>query len=688
MELTRQLFLGAGFLFTSFLTFYLPGFLLLQKSKYKLDYLQLIVLSTSIGLTLFTIVAIILGFLHLRFLSWGVFLFADAAALFFYKLKPFSVFRGFSKDKFLLILIFLAILIQGFINFPSGFSYKDGLYYWSSQGHDGLWHVAVMEEIKKEFPPKSPIFSGETLYNYHYLVDIVMGETERLFPFYTANDLYFRFFPLLFSSLITTSVFSFISFWKKNKGVAYWAVFFTTFAGSFGWVVRVFHGGNPLGGETVFWASQINTIIGNPPHAIAIGLSLSFLLALGIYLESKEKIWFVASFFLAFLMAGFKVSAGMILLLGLGAATFFDFLIKRKKEMLLLTGAVGITNVITIKLVTSNAASSFLVFAPWWFIRTLIVSDGRLNWMDLELRREYYLSLHSIRGYLRVAEYELIAFFMFLVGNLGMRFIGLPQFFKDFFKNTRTLFDDRLGAVIGFCALFAFLTPMVFIQQGVAYNAIQFFQYFILFMGFFAASTTYAILKKLSSKPLKILLVCLIIGLAIPTVIGNLVEFYGPNTAPNAKVSYGELQALMYLKDHTSSDSIILEAPYQKYSTQYYTSHPQPIYAWYSTAYIPAFSARTTFFSDDEQLTITGYPKDERLKNLEKFFQQDDPTWDKQFLKENSINYIYMPKIEMQEFLVRDNQYKEVKKTELLNEVANNIKIYYENSEVVIYEVQ
>ena len=105
---------------------------------------------------------------------------------------------------------------------------------------------------------------------------------------------------------------------------------------------------------------------------------------------------------------------------------------------------------------------------------------------------------------------------------------------------------------------------------------------------------------------------------------------------------------------------------------------PVPIYAWYSTSYIAATSLRTTYLSDEEQAITTGYPADERLNNMHKFFNQKDLTWNQNFLKMNKINYIYLPKEEIQTL---DTNL-------LLDEKGNQIRKFYENNEVIIYEVQ
>jgi len=60
----------------------------------------------------------------------------------------------------------------------------------------------------------------------------------------------------------------------------------------------------------------------------------------------------------------------------------------------------------------------------------MIVEPSRLNWLDLEYRREFYLARGGIKSILRIIEYEGIGFLIFFFGNLGMRFWELKNLYK------------------------------------------------------------------------------------------------------------------------------------------------------------------------------------------------------------------------------------------------------------------
>lgn len=663
--------LGLFFIFTLLvlLTVYSPGFLILSFIKEDLKKQETLALSFVLGIILFVLVAVVFGLTNMRFLVLPLILMASIFSVIKFKSKLISPWSLFLKNKLLILIILAGILIQGFINFPSGFLYTDGLNFWSSQGHDGLWHVASMEEITKSFPPQNPAFSGEVLYNYHYLVDIVMGEFYRIFPFFSALDLYFRFFPVLFSFMIGVSVFSFVTKWQNNEKIGYIALFFIYGVGSFGYIVSVIKGGSIFSGETLFWAAQQNTILGNPPHAISHSILPAFLLSFLYYIQNKKKQWLLASFIIGSMLVGFKVSGAVVMLVGLGLAAGAEFLFYRRFSLLVLTAALAFSNIVTFKLMT-RGGSSLLMFLPWWFVRTTIVD--RLGWMDLEFQRQHYLSKGTWHAYLRVIQLEFSAFLIFLIGNMGTRFISFFEIGKRLISDRKSFYKNSIEILLIGIMLTGLAVPLLFVQKGLIYNNIQFMQYFLLISGFYAAVFIYRLTTYFKNYLFRILIFTVLVIFSVPTVIGNLTELYGPNTSPLAQVSRLELNALKYLKDNSGSEEVVLNFPFDKNLKSNYKQPPLPIYAWYDTPYIPALSSRRTYLSS-EQLTLLNYPDvSKRQNNIRKFFEQDDFFWNKEFLKEANITYIYINKPEIK------------KQIDLQN---NNLKLFFENGEVIIYKV-
>jgi hypothetical protein len=103
---------------------------------------------------------------------------------------------------FTFIFFFIVGVIgQLLIIAPSGINIDGNILFWSAHGHDGVWHLNLIEELKKGSPFQNPSFSQQKLINYHFFSDIPISDFSLFFHFSTL-DLFFRFFPLLFSCLL------------------------------------------------------------------------------------------------------------------------------------------------------------------------------------------------------------------------------------------------------------------------------------------------------------------------------------------------------------------------------------------------------------------------------------------------------------------------------------------------------
>ena len=289
-------------------------------------------------------------------------------------------------------------------------------------------------------------------------------------------------------------------------------------------------------------------------------------------------------------MIEFKVYAGVLILGGLLLLGIFELLAKKGIKTLFL---FFVTFLIAMIIYLPNSANSqdFLIWQPWWYIRTMVVATDRLNWLDLELRRQTYISEHNLK---RVIQLETTAFVIFLLGNLGMRFIGFWTIFKQIRLN---MFKDSFNLYFLSITVAAFLIPVFFLQKGVAWNTIQFNQYFLLFFGFLAGISAFGIVSLVKNPLAKVLIAVIIILLAIPTQVGLLWQFY--SNLPLSKVSFKEIEALNFLKKAGNTDSLVLTGPFNKYERDQYGKPPVPIYVWYDTGYVPAFSYKKTLIRMD-----------------------------------------------------------------------------------------
>lgn len=555
---------------------------------------------------------------------------------------------------FLAILLFLGVLSQGLTMFRSGLIYDFGMGFWGPNGHDGVWHLALANQVLKGFPPPHPTLAGFKLTNYHYFYDLVVALVNKLTRI-PIHHLYFQIFPFFLALGIGWLSFLVGYYWKKDFWTGFWLAFFNYFAGSFGFLVTLWRTGE-LGGESQFWSMQsISTQI-NPPFA----LSLVILLA-GILLLLRIKKWnnkrIIGLGLLFGILVNIKVYAGIVALPALFVFALFKWS-QKKKEYLGVFGIALVISGITFFLINRRAAS-LLVFEPLWFIHTMIESADRLYLPRLALARQTLIA-----GKLgpRLFLLELVGLGIFLIGNLGTRVIGLKTLIE---KNIKKDFTD-LDAFIFVGGAVGLLIPLIFVQKGTAWNTIQFFYYFLFFANFYAAVALSKLMKIKTNQ--KWIFLGLVILLTIPTSLATLKGYIG--WPPPTALSKGELEALSFLREQ--KPATVLTFFYSPFEKERFAQTPIPLYAYETTAYVSAFSGKQTFLEDEMNLFISGYDFKQRIEDEVEFFVTDDEIWARGFLLNNQIGYIYLT--DRQKFLLSEEQL--------------GIDKIFDNEEARIYQVR
>lgn len=527
----------------------------------------------------------------------------------------------FNKKTILVLTVFaLGILGQLAVISPSGIFQNGDLVFWSAHGHDGMWHIALMEEINKSWPLQNPIFAGERLVNYHFFSDILPAIVAKYTPLSTLN-LYFRIFPFFYSLFLGVSAFYLTKKLTKSFSASIWATVFTYFAGSFGFILTYLKN-KTIGGESIFWATQPQSSSGNPPQIISNFLFLASIYYIISFLQEKNKhkkrILFFINLVLIGTISSFKIYAGVVLLGTLSIISIWQFIKIRKTELFFLT-LIGGLLALALYLPNTSNSTSFLIFEPWWFIRTMIVEPSRLNLLDWELRRQTYIYENNWK---RVIWLEGLGFIIFFFGNLGMRFLGLWEFVKS-------------KGIFKISIVLSLVLPLLFLQKGVASNTAQFLQYFVLLFGILAGIAISKI-----RFPTSYILYPISILLMIPTQYGLLKDFYGRPAF--AKVSSTELEALKYIKQNTDEGSVILTPPYNQYlNLEDVTPN---IWDWFDTSYVSALTSRHTYFDDYEQVDIMGYDFRSRLEIKRIIFESEDVEEVKKVFESTNADILYFPK--------------------------------------------
>lgn len=563
-----------------------------------------------------------------------------------------------TKDKAILsILLFFGSLSWSLPMIKSGLIYSFGMGFWGPNGHDGVWHIALIESLSR-FDFSLPIMAGEVLTNYHFGFDLLLAIIHRISNIPPVT-LYFQIVPPILAVAVGLLTYKLVITITKSKLQAWWSTFFVYFGGSFGWLVGLLKDGK-FGGESMFWANQSVSTLINPPYALSLIVLLAGLVCLYDYFQKPNTKRLLLTSLLFGSLFIIKIYAGVIVSFSL-MLLWITTSIRRRirvKELTLLLFCTGVISLLLF-LPFNHLSTSLLVFSPLWFPHTMLSFSDRLGWFKLEQARLAYFQSHL---WFKWALAEGLALSIFIVGNLGTRIIG-------FYSIKQVWHKDYVGKLLLIGLSVSIVIPLLFIQKGNPWNTIQFFYYTQFFLAILAGLTIGGILESNKTKNIiKIIVVVVAIAMTIPTTWITLKDNYLPPRPPS-RISNEELEALDFLKRQPKG--VVLSYPFDPQWRQSVTE-PRPLYAYETTAYISALSGQPSFLADEMNLTITGYQYDQRRIHSTKLFTTTEADWAKQFIKDNQIRYVYLVKGQ---------------KLNLGTGDINGIKVF-ENGEVVIYQVE
>ncbi|MBI2268181.1 MAG: hypothetical protein HYU80_01895 [Candidatus Blackburnbacteria bacterium] len=539
----------------------------------------------------------------------------------------------------------------------SGWVYSFGMGFWGPNGHDGVWHLALINHLAKN-SFQMPVFAGEVLKNYHIGFDLLLALIYKLTRV-PVNILYFQLIPVFIAVSTGVLTYKFTYFWRKSNIQAFWATFFVYFGGSFGPFVTLARSGE-IGGESMFWAQQSISTLLNPSFALSFILLLAGLFILLKYESQRtSKLLFLAVVVFG-ILGQVKVYAGILSLGALFMAGVFQFLKDKRFEYLKVF--VGSSVFFVLLFIPLNrSSSSLVVFQPFWFLETMMAVSDRFSWP------KFYEAMINYRFgniWYKAFPAYVIAFLIFWIGNMGTRLINVFAVL-EWVKNPKKLLPIEIFVLTVIVAGVIF--PMLFLQRGTPWNTIQFFYYSLMLSGILAGIAFGNWVDKKSSSVRKASIVLLLV-LTLPTTYATL-KHYLPSRPP-AKLSQGELEALNFLRKQ--KDGVVLTYPFDSHaSSEAVSNPPRPLYLYESTAYVAAFSGKSVFLEDEVNLNITGYDWRSRREQTETFLESLDQGEVRKFLGENDIRYIYWIG----------------KQRARLGETQLGITQIFENKEVKIYQV-
>ncbi len=632
-----------------------PGFLMIKKvAPEESPFWQRIFLSLVLGFVLATLLFYLLSLIKFR---QGIFIYLFINLALFIKIRKqfFSNIALKFKDKFSIILVCLigsGTVFQQLPVFKNGLNFPYGLGLWGPNTHDGLWHVSLINQLIKSTPPENPIFAGEILKNYHYFYDLLVAVTSFVTRI-SVLDLLFRFYPVIFSLLLGTGTYYLVkSVFKiqnnlQGKLAVLFSLYLTYFAGSFGWVVE-FIKFRHLGGESAFWANQSISFNLNPPFAISLLIVIAIF---GILPNLKNKLSVIVITVLAGSLIAFKAYAAILILLSLATVG----ILKRNLQYVYVFFFSASLSAILLFL-TFNIGEQLIIFSPFWFIHSMIDSPDRVGWARITLAR---MAGWESGNWFKFLASEAISLSLFILGNLGTRVVAL-------FSLTRInkIVKDKNYLFIFVFATLSLVIPILFIQAGNPWNTIQFLYYFLYISAVVGGVVFVRIIQMNRIFAFIIIAIFLVVTPINSWATANGYLSY----QPHALITNSELQALDYLADQP--DGVVLTFPYDA-KLKNKIAEPWPIVAYDSTSYVSALSTKAVFVEDEpqNQILLTEYKK--RLVAAKDFFTRF-PALANNFLGDNNIKYVYLPKI----FNVT------------LDDTKLSLNLIFENQEILIYEVK
>lgn len=662
-------------LFKSFLIFlvflvfliYIPGAYLARRIWDKENFGEIIFLPMVLGIAGSTLIFFISGLIgggKFAYLIIGVYLLIFL--IFYFKDKIFKTLSfSLKKDSLTLLTIFIIISGTIFQVIPvlrSGINYDFGIGFWGPNGHDGLWHIALPNQLLKSLPPENPVLAGEILRDYHYFYDLILAYTHYLSGI-EISDLLFRFYPLFFSLLL--GIGSYLLAFKlfSSRLGALFSLYFVYFAGSFGWIVEYIRSGR-FGGESAFWANQSISYNLNPPFAISLLILIAIFLLLEKHNLNTLKVLLLI--LLSGVLIEFKAYAAILLIL---TYLFFSILNLSRRKLNFLKITIG-TLVLSFLLLIPNylykggslvQSSTFFLFEPFWFIHSMVDSPDRVGWARLTQAR---LTGYETGNMFKFLAAEALGLLLFIVGNLGLRIFGLIKLILS----TDLKNEFRLFLVV-FSSL-SLLIPILFIQQGNPWNTIQFIYYFLYICAIFSGSFLVFIIR-IFPKAISIILVTIILVLTPLGSISTALGYF--NLAPHAYIPKEEVEALKFLEQR--EDGIILTYPFDE-STKKKLPEPFKLFVYETTSYIPAYSKKVSYVDDEIQNIILQTDYQKRLIEAKNFFKNANSSSNvenlQNFIKLRKIKYIYLNKYYL----------------EGIDEKKFDLEKIFENNEIVIYQVK
>ncbi|MBN1596472.1 hypothetical protein JW933_11155 [candidate division FCPU426 bacterium] len=442
------------------------------------------------------------------------------------------------------LLLLAGIAAQARFTFFSGWLDGAGVGLLAWHAHDAPWHIYNLHQLAHVFPPAMPGFSGQLLKNYHMFSDLLWGAVLHVLPL-DPWHVYFRIAPLYYSAMLMLSTFVTARRWSGQLPVAYLAAAMTMFCANFGYVMPLLCGrGNYFIWDSIFWVQPPMSMIFNPGVSSSFSVFMMGLWALVGWTREKKGWGYLALLALYWgVLPGFKVYPAVLAVAGLLVAGGILFLFQRDYKQWLAAAALA-PLFLYVFLPPNLHAPSLVRFLPGFNLGSMLVAPDRMALMSsLQLKMLFVQKPWLVA--LIMAGLALV----FLVGNLGVRVLGLLPMIKTLVSPRKA---DPVLLLMTVIVGGAWAAPLLFVQEGVPWNVVQFFYYAVLLAALPAARQVWSWLESVSVRRQAVWL-CVLFAFGLPGAIQALLVIrWEYRTGPKV------LQGLEWLKKQVKPGETIL----------------------------------------------------------------------------------------------------------------------------------
>lgn len=604
-------FWAQGFLFCLSLIIFvwLPGFAVITLSRLnkKFSVLESFVISNAVGTSLLSVCAIIGGYLGFRFVSVLLLGLLDLYIIVKFRRHHqvrLNLKKVVQQQWIVVVFIFLGVLLQVLQTFGSGLTYNGEIRFFRTHAYDGIFHLGLIENSIRSFPPIEPSASGLYVSNYHYFSDVFIAEIARIWNI-DVSFLFFQFVPVWTLLLTALGLVILTRRLHSSKTFTYLALLFLFFGADAGYLAYWYiH-------KTISFTYPVidngATQILNMPHVFAKMIMFPILFLVHHWIEKKEYTLGFLTVLLGACLFGFKVYFGIyigLVFACIGIINAFYLLSKNNQQhrkfffQLILCGVVFLITTLLIYLPVNRGAGGLSYVPLAW--PKLLLEEAHLDWKQWRYKSAIADLTNNTAKRLY---YDIQAIVICLLVMYGTRFIGVfvsAQHKKTF--GTEFLFALMIPSYV-----FIFL-GMYTLQQSGTFNVFNFFAVSAAILSITLSYSITLFLKR--SRIFGSLLLIILMIFTVPRIMyetATMIARYQQKTdmvvlTKSQQEGYRFIQSL-------PNDAIVQTSPVDQFDTK--------------STYTTAFGKRQSYMSGAYILETHNQPVADRIRAVSTLFSLD-----------------------------------------------------------------